>query len=238
MATLNPAVGENAYTETLQDVRNRLLRRMGYGNQLANLPPGVEAIANDYLQSAQTQLARQYPEMVTERFYEWTMVAGTRFYSVSGDDEGSTAPDHVLDPRRVSWVGLEDLNGTFTPLFDGIPPEYYTMESERGRPERYEIRQSIEVMPAPDQAYKLIVKGHTRNFTFTSDSDVCTIDPEAIFLHALANYKEDKNQNGGAKYFRQLTTYIGNLTAGTHGTRRYIPKAKRLPPRTKPNFTG
>ena len=238
MATLNPAVGEGAYTETLQDVRNRLLRRMGYGNQLSALPPGVEALANDYLQSAQTQLAQQYPEFVTERFYSWTMVAGTRFYSVAGDDEGATSPDHVLDPKRVTWVGIEDSNGSFTPLFEGIPPEYYTMESEQGRPERYEIRQSIEVMPAPDQAYTLHVKGHTKNFTFTGDTDTCTIDPEAIFLHALANYKEDKGQTGASKYFQQLTTYIGNLTAGTHGTRRYIPRAAKLPPQTKPNFLG
>lgn len=238
MVTLNPAVGENAYTETLQDLRNRLLRRMGYGNQLANLPPGVEEIANDYLQSAQRQLALQYPEHVTERFYLWTMVAGTRFYSVAGDDEGATSPDHVLDPRRIAWVGIEDSNGTFTPLYDGIPPEYYTMGDEQGRPQRYEIRQSIEVMPPPDQAYTLIVKGHTKNFAFAGDSDVCTIDPEAIFLHALANYKEDKQQPGARKYFQQLTTYIGNLTSGRHGTKKYIPKEQKQPPMTKPNFLG
>lgn len=234
MATLNPAVGENAYTETLADIRNRVLRRMGYGNQLANLPPNVEELANDYLQSAQTQLAQQYPELVTERFYSWTMVAGTRFYSVSGDDEGATSPDHVLDPRRVEWVGVEDSNGTFLPLTKGIPPEYYTMESQQGLPQRYEIRQSIEVMPAPDAAYTLHIKGHTKNFAFAGDTDVCTIDPEAIFLHALANYRSDKDQGGGNKYFAQLTTYIGNLTGGTHGTERYIPGERPAPPRTKP----
>ena len=231
---LNPAVGENAYTETLQDIRNRLLRRMGYGNQLANLPPGVEALANDYLNGAQTQLARQYPELVTERYYEWTMIAGTRLYSVSGDDEGATSPDHELDSRRVTWVGIKDSNDSYSELYEGIPATYYTQESQQGRPSRYEIRQSIEVMPAPDQAYTLIVKGHTKNFTFTSDEDVCTIDPEAIFLHALASYKDDKEQSGAQKYFSQLTTYIGNLNAGAHGTRRYVPRSARPSNATQP----
>lgn len=238
MVTLNPAVGEGQFTETLQDVRNRVLIRMGYGNQLANLPPGVEALANDYIQGAQTQLAQQFPQLIGERFYSWTMVAGTRFYSVTGDDEGSTTPDHVLDAKRIAWVGIEDSNGTFTPLIDGIAPEMYTMGVEQGRPQFYEVRQAIEVYPAPDQAYTLQVKGYTRNFTFTGDTDICTVDPEALFLHATANYREDKGKPGASKYFSQLTTYIGNLTAGQHGTRRYVPGRREVPPQTKPNFLG
>lgn len=230
MATLNPAVGENAYTETLSDLRTRVLRRLGFGAQTATPPPGMADLINDFLQSAQTLVAKKYPMLRTERFYEWTMVAGTRFYSLSGDDEGTTSPEHVLDPHSVKWVGIEDLNGAFFPMYEGIPPEWYTTESNRGLPERYEIRQAIEVMPSPDAAYKLIIKGHTKNFTFTGDSDVCTIDPELIFLLALANAKAHYQQPDAQNYFTQATSYLGDLIAGGHGTRRYVPKSHQDDP--------
>lgn len=238
MATLNPAVGENAYTETLSDLRTRILVRLGYGAQTASPPPGMSALINDFLQSAQKLMAKKYPMLRTERFYSWTMVAGTRFYSLGSDDEGSTSPDHVLDPQSVKWVGIEDSNGTFTEIFEGIDPLWYTQEDQQGLPQRYEIRQSIEVMPAPDQAYTLHVKGHTKNFAFTGDSDVCTVDPELIFLLALANAKAHYQQPDARNYFQQATSYLGDITAGNHGTRRYVPQPEggRQPPPPKPTL--
>ena len=235
MATLNPAVGENAYTETLSDLRTRVLIRLGFGAQTATPPPGMSALINEFLSSAQTLIAKKYPMLRTERFYSWTMVAGTRFYSVSGDDDGVTSPDHILDPHSVKWVGIEDTNGTFYPLAEGIDPEWYTQEAQQGLPQRYEIRQSIEVMPAPDAAYTLHIKGHTKNFAFTGDSDVCTVDPEAIFLLALANAKAHYQQPDAQNYFTQATSYIGDLVSGAHGTARYIPRAEtNQPPPPKP----
>lgn len=236
MTTLNPAVGENAYTITLATLRARMLRRLGYAAQVASPPASVSALVDEFLQDAQTQLAKQYPTIVTDRFYEWTMVAGTRFYSVSGDDEGSTSPDNVLDTDTIEWVGIEDLNGAFTPLIEGIDPTFYTLISQQGRPTHYEIRQSIEVMPAPDQAYSLWIKGHTKNYTFTGDSDVTTIDPEAVFLLALANAKAHYGQPDARNISAQATNYIGNLVAGQHGTRRYVPGAKPRPPQPKPTM--
>lgn len=236
MATLNPAVTEGAYTETLADLRARILRRLGFGAQVATPPPGMAAVVDDFLSSAQTQMAQRFPALVTERFYTWTMVAGTRFYSTSGDDEGATAPDFILDPRKITWVGIEDTNNSFYPLIEGIDPVLYTTESQRGRPARYEIRQSLEVFPAPDAAYSLHVKGRPKNFAFASDSDVCTIDPELIFLLALANAKAHYRQPDAGNYFSQATSHIGQLVSGTHGTARYVPGTKQPAPETEPVF--
>lgn len=231
MATLNPDVGERAYTTTLAQLRTRILIRLGFGAQTATPPPGMTELVNDFIQSAQTLLAKEYPSLRTKRFYTWTMVAGTRFYSLGGDDEGSTTPDHVLDPDSIEWVGVEDNNGTFYELKEGINPIWYTTEAQLGRPQQYEIRQSIEVMPGPSQVYNLHIKGHTLNFTFTADDDVCTIDPELIFLLALANAKSHYQQPDAQNYFTQATTYLENLIAGDHGTRRYIPGPDpELPP--------
>ncbi len=234
MATLNPAITESNYTETLSDLRDRILIRLGFAAQLANPPPGMAALVDDFLSGAQKQMAKRFPDLVTERFYTWLMVAGTRFYSTSGDDEGVTAPDFVLDPAKISWIGIEDLNGSFYPLREGIDPTLYTTEAQRGLPRLYEIRQSLEVFPSPAAAYNLQVKGRPKNFAFASDADICTIDPDLIFLLALANAKAHYEQSDAVNYFAQATSHLGELIAGTHGTARYVPGTRQLAPRVQP----
>ena len=224
MTVLNPAVTEGAFTDTLKNLRDRVLIRLGFAAQLANLPPGMAALINEFLSSAQTQMAQRFPELVTERFYTWTMIAGTRFYSVSGDDEGVTVPDFILDSLKITWVGIEDLNGAFLPLREGIAPELLTNADKEGLPRLYEIRQSIEVYPAPNAAYKLQIKGRPKNFAFIADADVVTIDPELVFLLALANAKAHYNQPDASVYFTQATSHLGQLVSGTHGTKRYVPQ--------------
>jgi hypothetical protein len=239
MALTQPAVTEGAYTETLLTLRQRVLRRLGFGAQVANPPPGMADLVNEFLSSAQTQLAQRFPELVTERYYQWTMVAGTRYYSTSADNEGATSPDFVLDPKKITWVGIEDTNGAFYPLIEGIDPVFYTTDDDQSRPTHYEIRQTIEVYPIPDAAYLLTVKGRPKNFAFASDSDVATVDPELIFLLALANAKAHYKQDDAQLYFTQVTSHLGQLVAGTHGTKRYVPKPgeETLAPMARPNAT-
>lgn len=236
MATINPAVTEGNYTETLSDLRDRILIRLGFAAQLATPPPGMAALVDEFLSSAQVLMAKRFPDLVTERFYTWLMVVGTRFYSTTGDDEGATSPDFVLDPRQISWIGIEDLNGSFYPLVEGIDPTLYTTEDQNGLPRRYEIRQSLEVFPAPADAYSLQVKGRQKNFAFASDADICTIDPELIFLLALANAKAHYEQSDADNYFAQATSHLGELVGGSHGTARYVPGPKQLEPRTQPTL--
>lgn len=236
MATINPAVTEGNYTETLSDLRDRILIRLGFAAQLASPPPGMAALVDEFLSSAQVLMAKRFPDLVTERFYTWLMVAGTRFYSTSGDDEGATAPDFILDPAQISWIGIEDLNGSFFPLEEGIDPTLYTTEAQRGLPRLYEIRQSLEVFPSPADAYNLQVKGRQKNFAFASDADICTIDPELIFLLALANAKSHYQQSDAQNYFAQATSHLGELVAGTHGTARYVPGTKQLAPQVQPRL--
>ncbi len=236
MATLNPAVTEGAYTTTLKNLRDRVLIRLGFAAQLDNPPPGMAALVDEFLSSAQVLLAQRLPELITERFYTWTMVAGTRFYTVSGDDAGVTVPDFILDPLKITWIGIEDLNGAFYPLKEGIDPTLYATESKNGFPRRYELRQSLEVFPAPAAAYKLQVKGRPKNFVFTSDSDVATIDPELIFLLALGNAKSHYGQADAQIYFTQVTNHLGQIVAGSHGTKRYVPGATEVENAAQPSL--
>lgn len=234
MATLNPGVTEGNYTATLLILRKRILRRLGFGAQVTTPPPGMADLVDEFISSAQVVLAMRFPELVTERFYSWIMVAGTRFYTTIGDDADASSPEFVLDAKKITWVGIEDLNGTFFPLIEGINPLAYTTESKRGFPYAYEIRQSIEVFPAPDAAYILQIKGRPKNFVFASDSDIATIDDELIFLLALANAKAHYQQTDAQVYFTQASSYLGSLNAGAYGTARFVPGTVNTPPRPQP----
>lgn len=235
MPVLNPDCSAGAETVTLASLRARVLRRLGYAAQVANPPPGMAELVDDFLSSAQTQVYLRYPELATERFFTWTMVVGDRFYGVGANDEQGTCTK-VLEPKKLSWVGVEDLNGSFHPMAEGIDPVRYVLADETGLPNSYEIRQEIEVFPAPDQAYKLTVKGHFGLLPFAADADVATIDPELIFLLGLANAKAHYQQPDAGNYFNQATDYLGQLTAGAHGTARYVPGTRRSAPETKPVF--
>lgn len=211
--------------ETLAQLRSRMMVRLGYAAQASNPPPGMAALLNDFLQSAQRFLYQKYKPLRTERFYTWTMEPGVRLYGIGSNEEGCTKR---LNVYKVTWVGVEDLNGAWLPLVEGIPPEFYTAVSRNGLPGRYEIRQCIEVFPPPAEAYSLRIKGHFGLEAFTADADKTTIDSELVFLWALANAKNHYGQPDADDIATQANTYLKTLVAGSHNTARYVPGTQQL----------
>jgi len=234
MPNFNCSCDEGFYgNETLAELRRDLLIRLGYAAQAANPPPGMVILLDSFLQRAQNFLYRRYRALQTERFYEWLMTEDERFYGIRDNDDVCTKK---MDAGRVTWVGVEDLNGTWLELYRGIPPEFYTGVESSGLPARYEIRQCIEVFPAPAEAYTLRVKGHFGLERFTEDTDHCTIDSDLLFMWALANAKNHYGQPDGADIAAQAQTYLRDLIAETHGTTRYVPGASPTPAATRPYF--
>lgn len=205
--------------KTLKQLRDDLMRRLGFGGQVNNPPPGMTDLLNSFLIEAQELLYRRYDVLRTERFYQWSLQAGVRFYDL---DANLYACTKKLDPRKLTWVGVIR-NGVWTPIIEGIPPELYTMNSQAW-PLRYEIRQCIEVWPVPAATEgQLVIKGHFGLEPFAVDTDVVTIDDRAVFLLALANAKSHYGRPDAGNYVQELETYLLGLAAGTHGTRRYVP---------------
>lgn len=208
-------------SRTLAELRRSLLKRIGKGAQTTNPGPGMNEVLDDFLQSSQRFLYRRYHVLRTERFFSWEMVVGQRFYDVDGNND---ACPRKLDSREITWVGISDGDDSWRPLICGIPPECYTRPAILGWPERYEIRQCIEVWPAPSDAnLRLRIKGHFGLEPFEADDDQCTIDDEAVFLHALARLKAHYRHPDAKNYEKDAMDYIGALTGGTHQTRRYVP---------------
>lgn len=222
---------------TLAQIRAMLATRLGYAAQVAsgNYPPGMAVLLDSFAQEAQELAYRSYKVFRLERFFTWNMVEGVRFYDLL---ENADVCTKKLDPRMVTWVGISQDDNFWRPLICGIRPEFYYSDITSW-PTHYEIRQCIEVWPAPsDQTWKLRIKGYFDLMPFVADGDYTTIDYRAVFLLALANAKAHYGQPDAANYASQYREFIGNLVAGSHHTRRYIPEDDQWIPPPLPILTG
>jgi hypothetical protein len=204
-------------TKTLLQLRTDLMVRLGYGAQAANPPPGMAALLDSFVIDAQATLYRRYDVLHTESTFRIPLTAGTNAYAVPSD-----AALRTLDPRKVTWAGVE-IDDAWSPLTCGIPPELYS-HNPTGRPARYAITDKIEVWPTPSESRgELVFKGRFGLQPFTDPTHTTTIDAEPVFLLALANAKAHYGQPDANNYVAQLETMMQNLVAGSHHTRRYVP---------------
>lgn len=135
----------------------------------------------------------------------------------------NTAGIGRLDPREVTWVGLSYGDNAWRTLIKGVPPAAYS-SSNVGVPEWYDIRDAIELWPEPtSSAWLLRIKGYFKPLPFEADTDVNTIDWQAIYLKALADAKAFYKQPDAKMALAELGAYIAELVAAGHTTQRYIP---------------
>lgn len=222
-------------TRTLAQMREYLMIRLGWGAMVSTPLPGVAVTLNSFLRDAQEQIYRQYKVFRLERFFTWQLVEGVRFYDLLGNEDVCTKK---LDPRMLTWVGISQGDNFWRQLVCGIKPEFYYGDISSW-PTHYEIRQCIEVWPPPSSDdWKLRIKGYFGLLPLEVDTDVNTIDYEAIQLFALANAKAHYGQPDAANYMGQYRDYIGAVTAGSHHTRRYVPSTEQSYPPPLPILTG
>lgn len=115
-----PVVNGYPYTypeQTLGQLRDRLLLRLGYGAMLATPPPGVTETLNDFLQDAHEQLYFRYPTLRQQLWWTVTTQAGSRFYDVpfTGAQLGGTDISIVNGtPDSIASVGQDFTAAGFT----------------------------------------------------------------------------------------------------------------------------
>jgi hypothetical protein len=235
-----PDMSGDPNTDTLANLRVRLLKDLGFSTQSASPPPGMAAYCNNVLYGAQKWLFRKYPALNTRRFFRWKMIPGQRFYSLKDNDDGPIANNgapYILDPLKpIEWAGIQDTRNVWYPLIEGIPPQLYTMLTKPWRPARYTIRQGIEVYPAPDQTYWLWLRGHFGLMPFAADSDITTLDSELVYLYALARAKGHYGHADKNDVASMANSYRGELIAGTHKTAHYVPGTTPIPPAVRPTL--
>lgn len=209
---------------TLATLRGLLMRRLGFGNQLATPPPGMAEICDSFLYDANRMLFNRFTSLRTSRFFSWDLEEGVNLYDVGENVEQATCTK-ILDVNKLEWVGIIRPGDLWVPLRYGIPPELNSYEAASGYPVRYEIRQCIEVWPAPAATEgQLVIKGGFGLLPFADDADVTSVDDQLVFLLALANAKAHYRQPDAANYVQQGEVLLQNLVAGTHAPgHNYIP---------------
>lgn len=185
----------------------------------------------------------------------WEIVPGATGYNIYGRtggtelfmaqvtaltwiDDGSITPAGALpvanttiectkqiDPYELTWVGVEQDSGWYE-LRKGINPQSLGYD-QTGWPTAYEMRQCIEIWPAPSATTgSLRVKARFKQTAFSADGDYPSIDDRLVFLLAVANIKAAYGKPDAGNYVGQLEVLLGNLVAGSHGTKRYIPGSR------------
>jgi hypothetical protein len=223
-------------TATLQELQTRILNRLGFANQAANPQAGMAAFVQDLIISAQTYLYKRYSALHTRRLFRWKINPGQRFYSLKDNDEDVLCNFTMDTTKTIEWAGIQDTRNVWYPFIEGIPPQLYTMITKPWRPARYEIRQCIEIYPAPDQTYWMWFKAHFGLMTFASLTDSTTIDSELVFLWALANGKGHYGQPDANNIANQANAYRKEIIAASHTTGHYIPGTIAVPPAVRPTL--
>ncbi len=230
-------------TDTLGNLRKRVMIRLGFSNQAANPPPGMTDLINDFIVSGQAYLYKRYKQLHTTRKFRWKVNPGQRFYSLKDSDQdnlrsnAASVPNPTMDPNaRIEWAGIQDTRNVWYPLIEGIPPQLYTMITKPWRPARYQLRGCIEVYPMPDQTYYLWMEGHFGLLPFAADDDQTTIDSELVFLHALSNAKAHYGQGDANNIQAQANAYRLEIVAASHTTAHYVPGTIAVPPAVRPTL--
>lgn len=223
-------------SDTLGNLRVRIMRRLGFSNQATNPPPGMTELINDFLFDGQSYLWRTFQALQTRRFFRWKIIPGQRFYSLIDNDDDVLSTFHMDPLKTIEWAGIQDTRNVWYPLIEGIPPQLYTMITKPWRPARYAINQALEVYPMPDQTYFLWMRANFGLLAFSADGNQTTIDSNLVFLHALANAKNHYGQPDAKDIESQAQAYRGFLVAATHGTTKYIPGTIAVPPAVRPTL--
>ena len=217
--------------KTLAELRVETLKLTGYAMQASNPPPGVAEQYNALLRTAQSYLVTRYKPLETERFFSWTLTPGIRYYGLR---DNRNCCDVKLNKYRITGAWLQDLNNVWWPLIYGIDPTFYTLNVNFGWPAFYEVRQCIEIFPAPQAAYTLWVKGHYNLLPFEEDDDVTTINAEIVKNWAVFLAKSAKGMADAPIWSKMTGDQVGQLIAGSHVSKRYIPGTSEIPVPTPP----
>lgn len=188
-------------------------------------PPSIRRIARDFLRESQRFLYDKVASFRQSRFFYWPLQQGVRFYDFA---ENEDACGKRFVPELVEGVYVTHGDDCATERWDclraGIDPLLYNGGVRESWPQRYEFRQCIELFPAPDDRPGFLrIKAKFDLQPFEEDEDHTTIDADLVFLHALSMAKKHFAQPDAKEYEALVQSKIGDIVAGSHHTRRYVP---------------
>jgi len=170
--------------KTLGEMLTELRVRLGFVAQ-GSAAKNNEATLKSYLQEAHDFVFGELDPPAMRKKSIITTQADSYLYDWHDD-----AADEDIDPGSVISVWVK-VSGTIRePLTYGITETDRSFETLRQKPEKYgTLNGQLEIWPAPERAYDLIVEHTATKSRFTQSGDRPSVPDRLVFLYALANAK-------------------------------------------------
>lgn len=184
---------------TLGEIRADIQVRLGFGMSgqagIVNSP-----LIDSMIRSAQEQLYLQYDFTEMKAVYERATGEAQTYY-----DYPANCNAERITEFSVKW------SGRYIALKRGIEIENRNVNTS-GVPQRYELRDQIELWPVPDsQNYTLRFEYVKVLAPLVQNSDRTSLPSELVMLHALANAKSHYGDTDAATYTAQLDSALTKL---------------------------
>ena len=220
---------------TLLSLRTELAQRLGFSSSGSGAILQTDLL-NSALRSGQEQLFYEFGDLLTHR--------------VNDAEPGTTVAEQLLyefpldcDPLKPLTISVQRTSGGyFMELQVGISVGAHNILPVINNrwPSRYDIRNHavvagvvkpmIELWPTPDSAYALKLEYNAALGKFDEDTDLSTIHPQLIFLHAIVTMKAHYQQADYQLYASQLSGLLGRIKAvglqAGGSTRRYFKRTQ------------
>lgn len=210
-------------SRALQALRAELRDRIGFASSGPN--SGITGpVIDSFLRGAQSFLYEQFDFNVLS--VRTGLTAEINLKPDLSLGMGQNFIDYPSDANKSRIVRMAVNAGVsptsqWLPMHEGIPNEWYNITTNQPYPQRYELRDQIEIWPAADRVYPIRVWYVKALSRFSQDADLPTIDDDLIFLHALALSKAHYKQPDAATYGTQLERMLSRLKRHSFGEGRF-----------------
>lgn len=202
--------------KSLGDLRAELRDRLGYGSMGSSSGP-ITSILNSVLKEAQEDLYWQFDWKLAKKI--WTLTPGIDQVFIDYPDD--------LNPDRVISMSSDNNTGStvthFQPMEQGIDLCHRNSGKVSDRPRRFELREQIEIWPAPQASgYPIRLEGIKRLARFTQDGDLLSLDDDRlVFKKALAMGKRHYGHKDAESVAAEFELMIGRIKGKEAGQKRY-----------------
>lgn len=137
-------------------------------------------------------------------------------------DDTTITSTALLDPYGLQEAWIER-DGARTRLCQRLPHAALARE-QTGWPTHFALHSALELWPAPSATEgTLRVLGRQATSAFSDDAHTPGVPDDLVQLLALAACKRHYRHPDANDYVQMQEVLLSNLTAGSHGSQRYLP---------------
>lgn len=202
---------------TLGELMTELRSRTGFITQ-GSAAKSNDAIIKSFLQEAHEYVYGELEPPAQRKKTTIQLDAGSIFYDWHNDID-----DEDIEPGRAISLWLITSDTIRQPLSQGISEHDRSFASLRQQPQKYDtLNGQLEVWPAPDQSYSLLIEYIAERGRFDRASDRSSVPDRLVFLYALATAKAHYRQPDAQASATTFQNMINKEKSRQKENRRYF----------------